>query len=54
MTENNYGIREIKNQHLKNTYKKYTDHIISFEKHAKRLFNDWVIDIGNRNYILNN
>ncbi len=52
MTENNYGIREIKNQHLKNTYKKYTDHIINFEKHTKRLFNDWIIDIGNRNYIL--
>jgi endopeptidase La len=50
--ENNYGIREIKNQHLKSVYKKYTDHIINFEKHIKRLFDDWVIDINNRNYIL--
>jgi len=52
MVENNYGIREIKNQHLKNTYKKYTDHIINFEKHIKKIFNDWVIDINSRNYIL--
>lgn len=52
MTENNYGIREIKNQHLKSVYKKYTDHIINFEKHIKRLFDDWVIDINNRNFIL--
>ena len=52
MTENNYGIREIKNQHLKNIYKKYTDHIIKFEKHIKRIFDDWVIDINNKNYIL--
>ncbi|XWV25302.1 lon protease-like protein [Tupanvirus deep ocean] len=52
MTENNYSIREIKSQHLKTIYKKYTDHIISFEKHIKRLHDDWVIDINNRNYIL--
>lgn len=52
MTENNYGIREIKNLHLKNIYKKYTDHIINFEAHIKRIFNDFVIDINNRNYIL--
>ena len=52
MTENNYGIREIKNQHLKSIYKKYTDHIISFERHINRLFDHWVIDITDRNYIL--
>jgi endopeptidase La len=52
MTENNYGIREIKNQHLKSVYKKYTDHIISFEKHINRLYDHWVIDINDRNHIL--
>src|SRR3990170_7738468 len=52
MTENNYGIREIKNQHLKSIYKKYTDHIINFEKHINRLFDHWVIDMNDRNYIL--
>lgn len=50
--ENNYGIRDIKNQHLKSIYKKYTDHIINFEKHVERIFDDWVIDVNNRNYIL--
>ena len=50
--ENNYGIRDIKNQHLKRIYKKYTDHIINFEKHVERIFDDWVIDINNRNHIL--
>ncbi|AKI79983.1 lon protease-like protein [Acanthamoeba polyphaga mimivirus] len=52
MTENNYGIRDIKNQHLKYSYKKYTDLIIGFEKHAKRMYDDWVIDINNRNIIM--
>lgn len=52
MTENNYSIRDIKNQHLKDIYKKYTNHIINFEKHVKRMHDDWVIDINDRNYIL--
>lgn len=52
MIESNYGIRDIKNQHLKSIYKKYTDHIINFEKHIERIFDDWVIDVNNRNYIL--
>jgi endopeptidase La len=52
MTDNNYGIRDIKNQHLRSIYKKYTDYIINFEKHIERLFDDWVIDINHRNYLL--
>lgn len=52
MTESNYGIRESRNQHLKRYYKKYTDHIINFQSHVKRMFDDWVIDINDRNYIL--
>ncbi len=41
MTENNYGIRDIKNQQLKDVYVMYTDCIINFEKHINRLFDDW-------------
>ncbi|BCS83003.1 lon protease-like protein [Cotonvirus japonicus] len=52
MTKNNYGIRDIKNQHLKLFYKKYTDLIINYEKHTKRMYDEWVIDINNRNIIL--
>lgn len=52
MIDGNYGTRDIKNQYLKNVYKKYTDYIISFEKHVERLFDDWVIDLNTRNYIL--
>lgn len=52
MTENNYGIREIKNQHLKNVYKKYTDYILNFEKHIEKIYHNWVIDITNRNFVL--
>ena len=52
MAEINYGNKNIKNQHLKNLYKNYTDHIINFEKHAERMYNDWVIDLNGRNVIL--
>lgn len=52
MSENNYVIRENKNQHLKSVYKKYTDHIINLQFHVKRMFDEWVIDIDDRNYIL--
>lgn len=52
MTTNDSRIREIKNQHLKSAYRKYTDYIINFEKHLDKIFNDWVIDINDRNYIL--
>ena len=51
MTENNYGNRDIKNQHLKILYKKYTDHIINFEKHIEKIYSDWVIDNNSRNII---
>lgn len=51
MIENN-GNREVKNQHLKNIYKKYTDHIINFEKHIERIYDNWVININSRNYVL--
>lgn len=39
---------------LKHIYKNYTYHISNFEKHAQKLYDDWVIDIANRNYILQN
>ena len=52
MTEYNYNSGDIKNYYLKNSYKKYTDHIIIFEKHIAKLFDNWVIDINNRNHIL--
>lgn len=52
MTGNNYNIRDFKSQHLKNIYKKYTDNIINFERHIKKIFDDWIIDINNRNYVL--
>lgn len=52
MTGNNYSNKKIKNQHLKNIYKKYTDHIISLEKHIIKIFDEWIIDINTRNRIL--
>ena len=53
MTESIYVCPpNIRNQTLKDTYKKYTDHIISFEKHIEKIYNDWVIDINSRNYVL--
>lgn len=52
MTDNNYNNRDIKNQYLKDLYKKYTDHIINFEKHAGKMYDDWVIDVTDRNFIL--
>lgn len=42
----------IQNQNLNNFYKKYIDIIINFEKHITRLFTDWIIDMHNRNYLL--
>lgn len=54
MTESTNGIRDITNQQLKNIYKKYTDYVINFELHVKKLYDDWVIDINNRNQILHN
>ncbi|AGC01815.1 ATP-dependent Lon protease, bacterial type [Acanthamoeba polyphaga moumouvirus] len=52
MAKNDSGIRDIKNQHLRFFYKKYTDQIINFEKHIARIYDYWVIDINSRNYIL--
>ncbi|AVL93679.1 lon protease-like protein [Megavirus vitis] len=52
MANNDSGIRDIKNQHLKFFYKKYTEHIIYFEKHIAKIYDHWVIDINSRNYIL--
>lgn len=51
MIESNYG-KDIKNDYLKYLYKKYTNHIINFEKHAEALYTNWVIDIAKRNVIL--
>ncbi|QGR53814.1 ATP-dependent lon protease [Moumouvirus maliensis] len=52
MAKNDSGVRDIKNQHLRFFYKKYTDQIINFEKHIARIYDYWVIDINSRNYIL--
>lgn len=52
MTENNYGSRENRKQHLNRIYIRYTDYIVNFQHHVKKLFDDWVIDINDRNYIL--
>lgn len=52
MTGINYGNRKVKNQQLKNIYKKYTDHVISLEKHVIKIFDEWIIDINTRNRIL--
>jgi endopeptidase La len=52
MTESSYSMRDIKIQHLHSIYKKYTDFIINFEKHMDKLYSDWVIDVNNRNYVL--
>ena len=53
MKENNYGIKDAKNKYIKALYKKYTDHIINFENHIKNIYKDWVIDIDDRNHLLN-
>lgn len=52
MIQNKYATEIIQNRDLKYSYKKYTEHISNFEKHSQKLYDDWVIDISNRNYIL--
>lgn len=47
MVESSYDIRAIQIFH-----KRYTDYIISFERHAERLYDNWIIDINDRNQIL--
>lgn len=42
----------IKNHNLNYFYKKYIDIIINFEKHIMRIFSIWIIDIHNKNYLL--
>src|SRR5579875_341969 len=53
MFQNNYSEKN-KYPYLKFLYKKYTEHIIDFENHIHRLYNDWIIDINHRNTILQN
>jgi hypothetical protein len=48
---NNGGI-ENDNQYLKFIYKKYTDYIINLEKHILTIYHDMVINIYDRNVIL--
>lgn len=52
MGENKSRIRENKIQYLKNLHKKYTDQIIIFEKHLQRSYDEWIIDINDRNQLL--
>lgn len=52
MTDENYQVKNITNQQLKEFYKRYTEYILNFEKHAEKLFKDFVIDAGDRNYLL--
>ena len=53
MMDNNYSVRDIRILNLNKIYKRYTDYLINMEKHINRVYADWVIDINNRNYILN-
>lgn len=52
MSDKNYDNKDIKNDHLRLLYKKYTDLIINFEKHIERIYSDWIIDSNTRNVIL--
>ncbi len=45
-------LRPIENDYLKFLYKKYTDYIIHFEKHVSVIYNDMIINIFDRNIIL--
>lgn len=52
MTENNFANRERQSESLKALYKKYDEFIIKYQTHIDRLYNDWVIDIAGRNFIM--
>jgi len=52
MINNDHSKRETLKRCLKYSYKKYTNHIVNYEKHAEKLYNDWIIDLSTRNSIL--
>lgn len=51
MAKSNYSIRS-KIQYTKRIYSKYTDYVIGLEMHVERLYDQWVIDIDDRNRLL--
>ena len=51
MIQNKYNER-MKYSYLKFLYQKYIQHVLNLEKHVQKLYDDWVIDIRNRNSIL--
>ena len=52
MTENNFAYRERQSDVLKALYKNYASFIIKYQTHIDRLYNDWVIDINGRNFVM--
>lgn len=44
--------KELKIQHLKDDYKKYTDYVIEYQKHVNHLFSNWIIDATERNSMM--
>ncbi|MEM3063477.1 MAG: hypothetical protein QW303_08040, partial [Nitrososphaerota archaeon] len=51
MVENVYHNR-FDNEYLVFLYRKYVDHVVSYEGHVERIYNDWVIDMTTRKTIL--